>query len=701
MPNKYIAVSDAFKKMATRAILSIALFFITYMLLILLAVGLTILCGIAGISLIAFKPMFITFMVGAGLISMGILVLVFLVKFIFKRHIADRAHLIEISKEQEPELFGFIGEIVKQVKTDFPKRIYLSADVNASVFYDSSFWSMILPVRKNLQIGMGLVNSVSASEFKAILAHEFGHFSQRTMKVGSYVYNVNQIIYNLLYDNDAYNSLAQKWAGISGYFSFFVGLAVKTIEGIQWVLKGVYQVVNLSYLGLSREMEFHADEVAAHVAGSQPLITSLLRLDLANHSYNTVLDYYQDKISDAIKAHNIFPQQQYVMNFLAREYKYPVENNLPQLSLDHLSRYNRSKLNIKDQWASHPSTEDRINRLKELNIETEEKVAKAAATLFGNMEAVQTQLTQKLFSQVTYSAPTSYQDDQQFFEEFTRRHQENSFNEIFNTYYDTKSPGQVNLEASSVSTPDASTSINSLFNNNALDLIDTALSLESDISSLNHIRNGELKIKSFDYDGIKYSSDDCYLLILKLTEELQTTREAISSHDEKIYQYFLTLAVGQDKVDLLKSHYQTFLDQDRTYEGKFSLYLKLVNQTRFVLQDTPFEVIGENLSSLKHTETAFKTEIRKLLNEAVYQPELTTEIKEDFTRYLSKDWTYFHQADYDHEALQRLFSSINHYQSVFNKTFFRVKKALLECEAQLEIAKVPAITADLGKAVDA
>ena len=47
-------------------------------------------------------------------------------------------------------------------------------------------------------------------EFKAILAHEFGHFSQRSMKVGSYVYYVNQVIFNMLYDNDSFDKMIQK-----------------------------------------------------------------------------------------------------------------------------------------------------------------------------------------------------------------------------------------------------------------------------------------------------------------------------------------------------------------------------------------------------------------------------------------------------------------------------------------------------------
>jgi hypothetical protein len=40
---------------------------------------------------------------------------------------------------------------------------------------------MFLPVRKKLEIGVGPVNSINASELKAVIAHEFVHFSKRSM----------------------------------------------------------------------------------------------------------------------------------------------------------------------------------------------------------------------------------------------------------------------------------------------------------------------------------------------------------------------------------------------------------------------------------------------------------------------------------------------------------------------------------------
>ncbi len=149
------------------------------------AVALALLCGYGGILLIAFLPKFITLMIGIGRIGLGVMVFFFLLKFLFKRNLIDRSNLIEVNARDQPILFEFIRILTKETQTSFPKKVYLSSDVNACVFYNSGFWSMFLPVRKNLQIVLCLVNSLNVSEFKAILAHEFGHFSQKSMKLAA------------------------------------------------------------------------------------------------------------------------------------------------------------------------------------------------------------------------------------------------------------------------------------------------------------------------------------------------------------------------------------------------------------------------------------------------------------------------------------------------------------------------------------
>jgi len=198
-----VEVSPNFKKHARKTILSIFVFAFTYILLLVLAIGLTIGFTLFGLFIFASKPMFLTGVLCLGLIASGLTILFFLLKFVFAQTKTDTSHLTAITAQDEPRLFALIDEIVNEVDTSFPKKVFLSHDVNASVFYDSTFWSMFLPIRKNLQIGMGLINVVTQQELKAILAHEFGHFSQRSMKLMSYVYHVNQIIYNMLYKNEA------------------------------------------------------------------------------------------------------------------------------------------------------------------------------------------------------------------------------------------------------------------------------------------------------------------------------------------------------------------------------------------------------------------------------------------------------------------------------------------------------------------
>lgn len=79
-----IKVSSEFKAQTAKAIAFISLFILTYILMLALAVGLTVLCVYAGIFLILLKPMFITIVLGVGLGSLGILVLFFLLKFIVR-----------------------------------------------------------------------------------------------------------------------------------------------------------------------------------------------------------------------------------------------------------------------------------------------------------------------------------------------------------------------------------------------------------------------------------------------------------------------------------------------------------------------------------------------------------------------------------------------------------------------------------------
>ena len=121
----------------------------------------------------------------------------FLAVFMFKalffvqhRYVIDD---IEVTRAEQPRLFEFIDRLADEARAPRAHRVFLSPRVNAAVFYDLSLLNLIIPSKKNLEVGLGLVNTVPLGELKAVLAHEFGHFAQRSMAVGRWVYVSQQI----------------------------------------------------------------------------------------------------------------------------------------------------------------------------------------------------------------------------------------------------------------------------------------------------------------------------------------------------------------------------------------------------------------------------------------------------------------------------------------------------------------------------
>jgi len=683
MEASQIKISKQFRKMAVRSIGAILLFMVTYLALVSLAILFALVCGYAAVMMVILKAMAATIMLGLGLISLGILVLIFLVKFVFSRNKTDRSHLMEITKADEQKLFEFIAEIVADVKTDFPKRVYLSADVNASVFYDSSFWSMFLPVKKNLQIGLGLMNAVSKQELKAILAHEFGHFSQRSMKVGSYVYNVNRVLHNMLYDNGSYSEMMTKWSGASNYFNLFAGIAVKMITGIQFLLKKVYEVVNLNYLGLSREMEFHADAVAAEVAGSQALIDSLLRLELADQSLNEVFSYYNTKFEDAKKTDNFYPQQHYVMTFMATKYELEIENDLPKVNPDSYSRFNKSRLVLKDQWSSHPSTQDRIKALKLLNKVRKVEEQGIASELLMDAELVQKQFTERLFSQVQYPKPPVVQDFSAFQEEYSKTYNQHVFPDVYKGYFNDRNPVSSPIESAFLQPAvQNDLTMEALFNEETLDLMYTSKSIEADLAILEQISSGDFVLKSFDYDGHKYTPADCPEIIEQLNRELEVLNEKLVQRDLDIFCRFYNNASHAGKLREFRQMYQDYRRALDLYLRQQEIYADLVKTSAFMHVSTPFEEIRKSLKDLKWSERFFIEQIRTILAEEWCKEEIDEKTRGRFERYLEQDWKYFAGTVYFDHELDLLFTAMNDFLRITARIHYLKKNSLLATQLE-------------------
>jgi Zn-dependent protease with chaperone function len=676
-----IQISKEFKASASKSIFAIIIFIMVYLALVAFAIGLTIACAYAGIAVILHGGHIMLIVLGAALVCLGFFVLFFLIKFIFASSKEDVSHLTLITAEEQPKLFAFIQEIVDEVGTHFPKKIYLSNEVNAYVFYNSNFWSMFFPVKKNLCIGLGLVNAITVIEMKSILAHEFGHFSQRSMKVGSFVYNVNKVIYNMLYQNTGYGNAISTFSSVHGIFSIVAHIAVGIVRAMQWIMQKMYAIINKQYMSLSRQMEFHADEVAANVAGSAPLANTLLRLELAELSFNNTINYYNEKIGEGVKTANIFPNHQYVLGFLAKENNIPLQNNLPFISIAQHNQFNTSKLVVKNQWASHPSTIDRVVQLERLHLPSSSSSNTSAWDLFTNNQSIQETATATMFAAVTYNKDTINISNIAFEEGYDSYFQENNFNPLFNAFYNNRNlQTYTTEELATITIPDSFTAI---FTPDLEEQNKALQAIDNDMATMEQISQPGTYIKTFDYAGKKYSRKDIGNLTQQLTAQKEEIEKAITESEKKMYLFFYEKAVHKNELDKFNQVIQDFTYSNTQYEDALHLRNELYEKAAFIQTVTPVATIKTNFEDLKQDEIKLVQRVKEVLASATYSYLLTDVIKENFEKLTTIPLTYFMDNAYIDEELKILFNGTNDYFYIKAQHQYKTKKAVLDYWAAL------------------
>lgn len=317
-------------------------------------------------------------------ISAGLVTLYF-VKNLFKTPKFDDSVYVPITREEAPNLFAFIEQICRETGAPRPKKIVLSPEVNASVYYNCSFWSLFLPTRKNLHIGLGLVNCLNIVEFKAVMAHEFGHFSQRSMRLGAYVHTANRVISEIIYGRD--------WLDES------LTLFKPLLTLIRWILGGLYKALNFAHAGLSRQMEFNADLVAVSITGSDAIVDGLSKTDFAQACY-------EQTMRDLIAAgdHNLFTDDLFLHQTKSADYLRAVKSDptlgvppaWPEDESTGSTVFPANDTVLPPMWSSHPQHYQRERNCKKTYLRSP-RDERPAWTLFSDEAEIRFRVTARFY----------------------------------------------------------------------------------------------------------------------------------------------------------------------------------------------------------------------------------------------------------------------------------------------------------------
>lgn len=307
------------------------------------------------------------------------LFLIFLIKPVFKSSPHAAADLLEVTPRDQPDLFVFLRRLCRETGATMPLHVYVTHEVNAAVFYESSLLSLVLPVRKNLIVGLGLINHLTLSELKAVLGHEFGHFAQGSMRLGSYVYVARRAVSDVVYGRDRFDDLLATWRAQDIRIALWGWILYGLVRCVRELLVVAFKGVTLAYATLSREMELQADRVSVRVAGSEAIVRALGALARADRGMGLTLRDLALAGDHGIYTRDLFYHHARAVEVVRGGAGDDDTGVTPSM------------------WSSHPSNEDRARNAREHAVSCAHD-ERPAWTLFRDAAALREQVTARLFA---------------------------------------------------------------------------------------------------------------------------------------------------------------------------------------------------------------------------------------------------------------------------------------------------------------
>ena len=277
-----------------------------------------------------------------------------------------------INLAQQPRLAAEIQGIAKTLGEPMPSEVYLIADANAFV---SQFGR-----RRILGLGLPLLQTLTVAEFRAIMAHEFGHFYSGDTRLGPVVYRGRMTMVRV-YDNLTKNSemlqFLRRWAVIAAAHSLLTGF-----------LRGYWKLFLRLTQMISRKQEFRADEIACYVAGSDAVTGAL---ESINRTGAVTPAYWQNVVLPLAGRGFLTPIGESFGMFVAT----PVVAKAAEEALS--KQLENTRLNPFD---THPPLGARIAKTKAIAVGGSETLNLPAISLLDGVNALERKLLCRLIPQL-------------------------------------------------------------------------------------------------------------------------------------------------------------------------------------------------------------------------------------------------------------------------------------------------------------
>jgi Zn-dependent protease with chaperone function len=194
----------------------------------------------------------------------------------------------ELQRSDCPKLFAEITKVAAATGQREPKHVYLVSDVNAFVTERGGI--MGIGSQRVMGIGLPLLELLTVSEFRAVIAHEFGHFYGGDTKLGPWVYKtraaVGRTVLNLVKAEEFTDDGDGEWislifTAIRKPFGWFGALFMRVSQAV------------------SRQQEYSADALAARTVGSDAMTSGLKKVHAGAVAYSI---YFNNEVQPLLES---------------------------------------------------------------------------------------------------------------------------------------------------------------------------------------------------------------------------------------------------------------------------------------------------------------------------------------------------------------------------------------------------------------
>ena len=290
---------------------------------------------------------------------------------------------VKLDLLEHPRLATLIEETASRLGERTPQEIYLILDANAWVTERGGAFGF--GSRRIMAVGLPLLTTLTVSQLRSVLAHEFAHFFGGDTRLGPHFYTARAAMVRVLTNLDS-SSAAMQWIKRFG----FAALAHQLVS---ICLTANWKLFMRATLMIGRQQEFRSDELACYIAGPAATIDGLKQV----RPVGLIMKHFCDSVLNPA---------------LSAGYRPPLADGFYRLSESPTISKARADLLASELAAprataydTHPPLKLRLERAAKLAILfPEHHDASLAIMLLENAPAIEPSLLEKLTPNLTHSA---------------------------------------------------------------------------------------------------------------------------------------------------------------------------------------------------------------------------------------------------------------------------------------------------------